>query len=333
MKRIISLILVSLLSLTMLTACSKKTLNIVTTSYPVQYLVQQIAKDRVNISSLSDSSGVAQRAQIVTANPDGTSASTPYYKTLLKEADIIFSLGELEPYMMMYTSELSESKATKVDLSNFVALQEFQRYTLIQTSNDSTLLYSDKYYNSTAFDSIDKYAYDPSVWMDPMQMVSMGREILSQLIAVYPEEEKFFTANFDTLYTNLTNLDYEFSRFKLLNRSVSFVSLTPSFGYWQRSYYVNVYPVVISKYGVLPNEQQLDAIRQRILEDGVQYIVHEYNLPEAYEELYESLKNDLGLTEIRLSNLYQLTADDIDSNRDYISLMNANIIEIENIAE
>ncbi len=331
MKRLLSILLASVLSLTMLSGCQKKSITIAVTNYPVEYLVKMIAQDKVTVTSLSDSTGIAQLSQIATADPiTGETGSTPYYETLLRNASLILTLGELEPYMSVYSSTIEKAKGDVVDLSNVVALQEFKRYTMIYTSDKSFPDIS-AYYKGTAFDKTDLYKFDPYVWIDPTQMVSMGREILSWLNANYPEEKKFFEANFETLLNNLTNLDYEYSRFKLLSKKVSFVSMTPSFGYWQRSYYVNVYPVVLSEYGVLPNNAQLDAIKSRILSDGVQYIAHEDNLPDHYEALYQTLKSELGL-EFKLSNLYQLSADDKVNGRDYVSLMNANIVQLESIA-
>lgn len=333
MKRIFTYVITAILALSMLTACEAKKLLILTTNYPVYYLVKQIAQDKVDVASLSDDSGVPQRAKIVSVDPETNEETSAYYQSLLDKADLILTLGELEPYMTIYGKEINESSATRIDLSSVVSMNDFKRFTLINTSDNSTLMYPSAYYDSSLFDKVDMYSKDPVVWIEPTQMASMGREILAWLVKYYPEEKDLFNANFDTLYTNLTNLDYEFSSFRLQNKSVSFVSMTPSFGNWQKTYNVNVYPVVLSKYGVLPSQEQLDVIKRRILTEGVKYIVYEDNLPSDYLALYNQLKTELDLTEIKISNLYRLSQDDEDGLRDYMSIMNANLIALETIAE
>jgi ABC-type Zn uptake system ZnuABC Zn-binding protein ZnuA len=82
---------------------------------------------------------------------------------------------------------------------------------------------------------------------------------------------------------------------------------------------------VISKYGVLPNEKQLELIKSRILADGVKYIVYEPNMPQDMVELFNELEEELSLTRVELSNLSSLTDLEISEGKDYLSLMYENL--------
>ena len=94
-----------------------------------------------------------------------------------------------------------------------------------------------------------------------------------------------------------------------------------------------MYPVILSKYGSLPNGLQLEAIKERIIADGVKYIAKENNMTEDMEELYNQLVTDLKLKEVALHNLSTLTQTNIDNNEDYIKIMYDNLAALESISE
>ena len=109
--------------------------------------------------------------------------------------------------------------------------------------------------------------------------------------------------------------------------------MTASFGNWQKTYGFEVYPVILSKYGVLPNETQLAAIKQRIIDDNVKYIVYEPNMTEDMIALFDELQEELGLTRVELSNLSSLTDEELNSGKDYLSIMYENLQVLELMVE
>jgi len=174
------------------------------------------------------------------------------------------------------------------------------------------------------------------LWTDPISMVSMAREIKNWLQQKYPEDAAYYEENFEELESNLILLDAQYislsNRLKEENKSIKFVSMTASFGNWQRTYGIQVYPVILSKYGVLPNDQQLEAIKQRIREDGVKYIVNEPNMTEDMKALYDELVDELGLKTVELSNLSSLSVTQQSENMDYLSIMYENLAQLEVMA-
>ena len=108
--------------------------------------------------------------------------------------------------------------------------------------------------------------------------------------------------------------------------------MTGSFGCWQKDFGFQVYPVCLSKYGALPSEEQLEAIKARIRNDNVVYIAVEPNLPEAMQELMAQLEEELGLKRVTLNNISSLTSAQMESGKDYMSLMYENLSILENMA-
>lgn len=319
MKKKLALISMFLLSI-VLTGCKPSRPTIAVTNYPVEFLVNQIGGEYVSVHMISDGT-LIQRAQIVDE-----------YETYLNDSDVLFYIGGLEPYMELYLDDIRSSKISMVDLSAISALNQFKRYT--STSLDGKIVTAEtQWYEGDLFKNIDLYDKDPILWIDPISMSSMGSTICDWLSDKYPEYAKAFQQNFEALENDLARLDADFQSIKDNQLNISFVSMTPSFGNWQKSYGVKVYPVCLSRYGAIPSESQLSIIKQRIQNDGVRYIVKEPNLPEDMVKLHDQLVDELGLISVELSNISSLSEHEIESGVDYRSIMYQNLKVLEDIAE
>ncbi len=320
MKRILNKTILTVLSLFTLTGCIQGSLDIVVTNYPLQFLVEKIAGERVNVIRL-DTGDIAQRAQIVED-----------YETVLKDADVIFYISEAQPYFLLYEDALNSASAEMVDLSHYAKLYDFKRYQNITIAGQNTTI-EGPYYETSLLDHYDMYSSDPILWIDPIAMTSMGRSVLDYLVTKYPDQASYFNDNFEALEIELVRLYADYQALRNVESQISFVSLTPTYGNWQKSYGVNIYPLVLSKYGVLPDEALLNVYRDRIQADGVSYIAFDSNMPDDYTRLFNQIKTELDLTQINLHNLYNLSASDIENNEDYISLMYQNLETLMSLGE
>ena len=88
---------------------------------------------------------------------------------------------------------------------------------------------------------------------------------------------------------------------------------------------MEVYPLVLSEYGVLPDEEQLNFIKEEIKKNNVKYIVCDDTLPEDMQELYRSVRDELKLTPLNLSSLTKLSEKNVESNMDYMTIMYQNL--------
>ncbi len=318
MKRL-SKIMISLFLLLTLTACQPKKIQVLTTNYPVSFLVEKIAGDRVEVHNLS----VGETAQKAKMRED--------YQDLIDNADILFYIQELEPYFDLYNEEIKNQKKLKlIDLSELSSLYPFQRYTKVYTSGKYVLVEED-YYDSPLFEAVDQYEQDPFLWMDPVAMTSMARTIKDTLANEIPDDEALFTQNFEELEVELTQLQSAFQNLRDADRVLNIAVMSPSFGNWQKSFHLGIYPIVMSKYGVLPDEAMLDVIRETFIRDSVEYIAREENMPKDYEKIFNQLKKELNLQELKLSNLFSLSKEDEENGYDYIDKMYQNLEALEAI--
>lgn len=316
MKKIILFLTTILLTLSTLSGCKLSVLNVGVTTYPIQYLVSRIAQDKVNVIQFSEGATIT-RTQI-----------RDDYKELLETTDVVFHFGKLEPYLAVYLTEFQNSNAQLIDLTSNAGVYKFQRYTVTQVSDRQVTL-EDSYYNSNLFNEINVYDKDPMLWLDPITMISMAGTVKDWLVEKFPEERNLFNTNYELLKQELARMDADYQ--ELWKQDISFVSVTPSFGNWQKAYGIQVYPLILSRFGVLPSDEQLAVIKERIKADGVKLIVHEPNLSEDMEALYQTIKTELDLESIELHTLSFLSEKDITDNKNYMTIMFENLNTLEGL--
>ncbi|MEI3146924.1 MAG: hypothetical protein V8T10_02755 [Merdibacter sp.] len=90
--------------------------QVLVTCYPLQYLVEQIAQDRVSCVLLSENT-LIQRAQI-----------RDDYQELLAQSDALLYLGGLESYYEAYADEITDSRIEQVNLVDQLGNFPFLRY-------------------------------------------------------------------------------------------------------------------------------------------------------------------------------------------------------------
>lgn len=324
MKKILSLFLAMILSCSMLTGCAPVKTKIAYTIYPIEYILNRLTDETIEYESIQTDS-IIQRATLKSN-----------YKEILENSAVLMHIGQLEPYLPLYSSEIGETEVSRLDLSSLNAVYKFQRYTPVFANNQVTYI-EGPYYDDPAFDKLDVDTIDLYLWTDPIVMLSMAKDICKWLDNKFPEKTQVFDENLKDLETDLINLDAQYQSLSssLLNnnKKIRFVTMTSSFGNWQKTYNFEVYPVILSKYGALPTKSQLEVIKNRIVEDNVKYIVYEPNMTEDMIRLFDELQEELGLTRVELSNLSSLTEDEKNSGKDYISIMYENLQVLELMVE
>jgi ABC-type Zn uptake system ZnuABC Zn-binding protein ZnuA len=295
------------------------------TIYPLGYLLNRIGGNRIETISIQN------RALVQVAN------ISEDYETILNDSLVLFHIGNLEPYMDLYDDEIRQLgiDLSKGDLSILNCLYEYKRYTPVIV--DGKVSYVEgKYYESDRFDQIDMFDLDPFIWLSPGGMYCMAKDVYDYLSSNYVEQAAYFEENYKQVADDLIALEAAYSalatRLVQENKSIKFVSMTGSFGCWQKDFGFQVYPVCLSKYGALPNNEQLEVIKNRIRSDEVKFIAYEPNMPEKMQELCTQLEEELGLKRITLRNISSLTNSEIESGKDYLSLMYENLSVLESIA-
>ena len=321
LRKILSLALVCLT----LVGCTSTRHYVSYTVYPIGYILNRIGGNKITTAPTHQASTMVQVAQPI----DG-------FKELLDDSIVLFRIGGLEPYIDLYDEEIKESEVDVQDLSVLNALYDYKRYTPVIVNGKINYV-EDNYYNGDVFNEIDTYDLDPFIWLSPIGMYSMAKDVKEYLCDNYFEESVYFTENYEKLADELIALDAAYNALSMQmisqNKTIKFVSMTGSFGCWQKDYGFQVYPICLSKYGALPSVEQLAIIKQRIKDDDVKYIAYEPNLPDEISALYNELEEELGLKRVTLHNISSLTMAQSESGKDYMSLMYENLNVLQNMTE
>lgn len=318
-KKLVSLALISLL----MVGCSNTKHYVSYTIYPIGYLLNRIGGNKISTTTIQ-TNNMVQLASVAEG-----------YQDILKDSIVLFHIGDLEPYMDIYDEDIKETEVPIVDLSTLNALYEYKRYTPVIVDGKINFV-EGNYYEGEIFDEIDTYDLDPFIWLSPIGMYSMAKDVNDYLSNNYFEQSEFFNENYEKLADELIALDAAYNSLSLQlinqNKTIKFVSMTGSFGCWQKDYGFQVYPVCLSKYGALPSDAQLEAIKQKIKDDKVEYIAYEPNMSEEMTALFNQIEEELGLRRVTLYNISSLTSSQVESGKDYMSLMYENLSILQNMA-
>lgn len=325
--KLLNKLITSALILCLLTGCANTKTYISYSVYPIGYLLSRIGGNKIQtISVQTDDMIQLATVKEMTEESEG-------FNEILDNSQYFLHIGTLEPYLDIYEDEMYDSGSNIIDLSTLNTTYKFKRYTLVRSNNVDTYIES-PYYEGEEFNVLDTYNNDLFLWLDPIGMLSMANDVYDLLSSNYVEQSAYFKANYDVLHSDLITLDATYqtlaNKCKANNVSIKFVSMTPSFGSWQKSYGFQVYPICLSKYGTLPTDEQLEIIKQRIVDDGVKYIAYEPNMSNEMTILFNQLVDDLDLTRVNLSNISSLTNNQKDNGKDYLTLMyeNYNVLEM-----
>lgn len=294
--------------------------------YPIGYLLQRIVGNVFPYVSVQEEQTVVQRAQLKAD-----------YEDVLQSSDLFIHVGEAEPYLATNGQKMRSLCASELDLSANNAIYDFNRYTLTTAKDGTSAFAESPYYDGEVFDYVDTNTKDLYLWTDPIAMLSMSKDICSSLSSLYPDSASVFSANLSELEADLINLDAQYQSLATdltkNDQMIRFATVTASFGSWQKAYGFEIYPLVLSKYGALPTDSQLEIIKKRIQDDNVKYIAFEPNMTEDMEQLANAVASELGLTKVTLSNVSSLTAAQEDAGKDYLSIMYENLATLNTIKQ
>lgn len=297
MKKTIVLLIISLL----LVGCTQSTPVIYVTSYPIEYITQRIVGENVIVENISQGTYAPQ----ATINKDSLEKMT--------SEDVLFRTGQLEPYMDLYTGLIEEKGVQIIDLNADLALNSYRENTNTFFFENGSLL------------GQDAYRQDTYSWLDPMVLNSISKTIYDFLITELPDREEEFKENYEVLKLDLSVLDAEYQELNRATRTIKLTSNTPAFNLWSQSYNIDVYALVLSRFGAIPTREQLASIIEIIENENVHYMVIEDGLPPDMLELTMRVSRENFLINIQLHNLFALSESDRLANRDYFTIMCDNL--------
>ena len=142
------------------------------------FLLNRIGGDRIQTISIQNGADI-QNANIVSN-----------YQDIIDNTISFYYINGLEPYMTIYGNEILDSDASKVDLSAS-SIYSFKRYTPVNVNGTVTYV-ENPYYDGEMFAETNTYTNDLFLWLSPIGMLSMAKQIYTNLSSNYAEQAAYF---------------------------------------------------------------------------------------------------------------------------------------------
>ena len=262
--------------------------SIVVGAYPFQFAAERVAGDLAVVTNL------------LTPGSDGHDLElSPKQVTAVTNADLVV-------HQSGYQAALDET------------ITQQQPARVLDTASFLQLLPA-----TEADDGHDHGAYDPHVWLNPMNLAEIGTQIARVLAEIDPDNAASYAANAARLADDLTGLDDQFTAGLANCRTDTFITNHAAFGYLADRYHLH-------QVGISGLSTEAEPSPARIAE--VQQIARERDLTTIFYEtavspkLAQTIASDLGLKTDVLDPLETLSSE--SRGDDYIQVMTANLTSL-----
>jgi len=279
-------------------------LNIYTSVYPIQYAIQKIGGETVSAE---------------TVYPPGVDAHTyePTSKdmTAIADSDAFIFLGAgMEGFAETAADALSSQDVHLVELGSHDEL--------FHSEDDDKHSHEDHNHDADAHEGHNHGDHDPHIWLDPLRMIDMAEIIKEELIRLNPEEEALYNNNFDSLKTELLELDKSYTELLKTKEDKHILVAHAAYGYWEERYGIEQIAINGLSSSSEPSQQELTEIIDQAQEYHLDYIILEQNSSNRVSQI---IQEEIGAEALTIHNLSVLTEEDITNNEDYLSLMKYNL--------
>ncbi|WP_217588695.1 metal ABC transporter solute-binding protein, Zn/Mn family [Lentibacillus saliphilus] len=287
-------------------------LTVYTSIYPIQYAVERIGGDTILAK---------------TVYPPGVDAHT-YEPSSRDMTDIADSDAFI--YLGMGMESFAESAAKALDSEeNGPLLLEigeneslFEAMSHDEDHEEDAHAHGDEDEDDQHGHDHDHGDYDPHIWIDPVRMVDVSSMIKDALIKLNPDQKTLYEDNFQALKNDLIALDETFQE-KLHKKDRNEIIVAhAAYGYWESRYHLKQIPISGLSPSQEPSQKQLISVIEQAKEHDINYIIFEQN---ATNRVSEIIQEDIGAEALVIHNLSVLTEEDIEHDRDYLTIMKDNL--------
>lgn len=288
-------------------------LSVVASMYPLEFLVERIGGDDVDLTTLANPGQEPHDLELTVSQ---TAA--------LADADLVVYVSDLQPAVdeSVDTNAGGEVvEALDVLESRQPAIGGARPVTVLDAGDDE---HADEDHadddEHADEDGHDHGAHDPHFWLDPRALATVGAEVADQLSALDPDNATAYEERYAELMGDLVGLDGRASvALETCARRTVVVS-HDAFGYLGYRYDLDFEPIAGLSPDAEPSPARMAELADLIEDTGITTVFTETLASPA---LADTLASELGLVTDVLDPLEGLTEDAGDA--DYLSVMDANI--------
>jgi zinc transport system substrate-binding protein len=238
-------------------AVAKTPISIFVSIVPQQYFVQQIGKDKVDVSVM-----VQPGASPATYEPK------PLQMAKLSDARLYFSIGV--PFETFWLDKIASANPDMTIVHTDKGIEKVPMAVHHHEDEHQAGHHEDD--NALAEEDQDHghAGLDPHIWLSPKLVKIQAGHILGALTAADPENKEFYTANYNGFINKLDALDQDLARMLKDKAGMQFMVFHPSWGYFARDYNLKMIPIEIE--GKNPKPAKLKALIAHARNEGIKVI-------------------------------------------------------------
>lgn len=312
LKRLVTGFIVLILAfghLGTVSAADKK--KVMTTFYPVYYLAQRIAGDKMDVEMLLDGN----------QDPHDYESSARDAATVQQSDVFIYQDDEMEHFV-----------------SDMVKLLDTSKTTIVKSTENIELLAGDAHEHEEGEEHEDhedhedhehghSHEFDPHTWMDPMVYAKQAENVKNALVAADPENKETYEANAKALVEELTQLDKEYREQLDALQNKTIVVQHAAFGYLAHAYGLTQEAITGIQTTQEPSAAALAEMQNFVKEHQVKTIFVEPSLSASIAEVVAKASG----AELRpLRTLETVSQEEMAKGEDYFTIMRANLAELVN---
>lgn len=169
----------------------------------------------------------------------------------------------------------------------------------------------------------EELAYDPHSWLDPVAYAAQVDVVLGHLITTFPDGEDLFKANANAFKAELVKLDEQFESLSENCQDMSVVANHNAYSYMAYRYDIQFVTVHGLDPEGEPTPEDLAEVIEHIEEEGITVLyVEEYTDASSVDSIVEA-------TGVTVKTLYTMEMAPMDTDDDYLSLMQKNFENLE----
>lgn len=276
--------------------------TVVTTNYPLQYLVQKVGGERVESVDLASPGG------------DGHGLELSMRESLtVQEAALVL---QIPGYQAAVDDAIASGEGGNVlDISQVIALLAADGHT---HEEDSASDGGGEHAEGEDHAGHDHGPDDPHFWHDPLRMSDVADALADRLTELDPEGAEVFAAGAEAVRAELEELDRELAAgFGAIAGERAFVTSHAAFGYLADRYDLHQIGITGVDPETEPSPRRLLELEQLVQDTGVTTIFFETT---ASPKVARTLAANVGISSEELDNLEtRLSAD-----ADYAQVMREN---------
>ncbi|MEO6125943.1 MAG: metal ABC transporter substrate-binding protein [Ilumatobacteraceae bacterium] len=263
-----------------------QSLDIVASFYPLQFVVEQIGGDRVDVSNLTPTGAEPHDLELTGADTAG-----------LQDAQLVVYLGGFSPAL--------DDAIANVSSSNAFDVADVARLDLLRAAEQQ---------------DGQRDGVDPHFWLDPIRLADVGDAIAAELTTIDPDGAATYEQNSASLRTRLEALDEEYNDGLADCASRDLVTSHAAFGYLAQRYRLTQ----IGVSGLLPEQEpspgDIADVTEFVREHRVNTIYYETLVDPA---VAETVASETGASTAVLDPIEGLSSD--SQGTDYLEIMRSNL--------